>query len=784
MFGFEAKLFQELREENKLTIFAQGLPIQSVVCALISLYDIPENLVLIIGATENDKEFLMQRICKISPSNSITSITSKVNAKERNLVYSRGGIHFVTSRLLIIDILKENIPLEALGGIIVFNAEKLIGMCAESFIVSEVHKKCKNGFIKALSNCPNAFGLSMNSLMHCLSNLRLRSVSLYPRYHKMFIEGMRLVNSKNLSVNEIEVDFDKLTKSCFSSLLDVFTACVIELEKLLKNQEKIPINDLLSRESKNIFHTLGLKYPLIAAKRKFIVLAKDLLFIRQLMFDLLRDDSYLFYIKIREILDKREDFKTESGWVFLDSFTKLFSYSKARLTSTLDSSNKQYWDPKVSSKWTCLHQLLSEYKNELKSNNCEAKICLVFANKASHSQFIVLAENEADEDYFDIYTNSQKYLDISSKFNKQEEKTPGLTFKSVIEDIDFHLAINSPKNHNHLMQKFEEIEPSHIIIFEPSLIQVRNVESYSLKSTHHVELNMIFFKDSIETINYKQEIAREKDTFNTLIREKSSLVLPQDFSIYSMTNDQHLPNQFDYEVNFGNQAKSKKNDKPEAIIVDMREFNCELPIFLHQKNYKIEPITLEVGDYILTDEVCIERKTIPDLIGSINSGRLYNQCVAISHFYKSPILLIEMQSENNPRLGINCNKQDRRLITNHLVLIAMHFNEINIIWSPSYYFTVDIFSSLKKQKNEPELSDCVLSSEGNEDMLVYFLKLSSMKLMTKLPGMDSRSINYASYKNLSLLDIVDNDLSELCTISGNSQKGKNLFDFINKDFSV
>ncbi|MEN2496021.1 MAG: DNA repair endonuclease XPF, variant 2 [Marteilia pararefringens] len=695
MFGFEAKLFQELREENKLTIFAQGLPIQSVVCALISLYDIPENLVLIIGATENDKEFLMQRICKISPSNSITSITSKVNAKERNLVYSRGGIHFVTSRLLIIDILKENIPLEALGGIIVFNAEKLIGMCAESFIVSEVHKKCKNGFIKALSNCPNAFGLSMNSLMHCLSNLRLRSVSLYPRYHKMFIEGMRLVNSKNLSVNEIEVDFDKLTKSCFSSLLDVFTACVIELEKLLKNQ------------------------------------------------------------------DKREDFKTESGWVFLDSFTKLFSYSKARLTSTLDSSNKQYWDPKVSSKWTCLHQLLSEYKNELKSNNCEAKICLVFANKASHSQFIVLAENEADEDYFDIYTNSQKYLDISSKFNKQEEKTPGLTFKSVIEDIDFHLAINSPKNHNHLMQKFEEIEPSHIIIFEPSLIQVRNVESYSLKSTHHVELNMIFFKDSIETINYKQEIAREKDTFNTLIREKSSLVLPQDFSIYSMTNDQHLPNQFDYEVNFGNQAKSKKNDKPEAIIVDMREFNCELPIFLHQKNYKIEPITLEVGDYILTDEVCIERKTIPDLIGSINSGRLYNQCVAISHFYKSPILLIEMQSENNPRLGINCNKQDRRLITNHLVLIAMHFNEINIIWSPSYYFTVDIFSSLKKQKNEPELSDCVLSSEGNEDMLVYFLKLSSMKLMTKLPGMDSRSINYASYKNLSLLDIVDNDLSEL-----------------------
>jgi len=39
----------------------------------------------------------------------------------------------------------------------------------------------------------------------------------------------------------------------------------------------------------------------------------------------------------------------------------------------------------------------------------------------------------------------------------------------------------------------------------------------------------------------------------------------------------------------------------------------------------IEPVTLEVGDYILSPEICVERKSISDLIGSLNSGRLYNQ---------------------------------------------------------------------------------------------------------------------------------------------------------------
>ena len=58
------------------------------------------------------------------------------------------------------------------------------------------------------------------------------------------------------------------------------------------------------------------------------------------------------------------------------------------------------------------------------------------------------------------------------------------------------------------------------------------------------------------------------------------------------------------------------------VIVDVREFRSSLPSLLHASRLKVIPVTLTIGDYILTPEICVERKSIPDLMSSFNSGRL------------------------------------------------------------------------------------------------------------------------------------------------------------------
>ena len=83
------------------------------------------------------------------------------------------------------------------------------------------------------------------------------------------------------------------------------------------------------------------------------------------------------------------------------------------------------------------------------------------------------------------------------------------------------------------------------------------------------------------------------------------------------------------------------------VIVDMREFRSALPSLLHKRGIDIEPVTLEVvclssscyvvnwfvlqvGDYIITPEICLERKSLSDLIGSLQNGRLYTQATAMT----------------------------------------------------------------------------------------------------------------------------------------------------------
>lgn len=83
------------------------------------------------------------------------------------------------------------------------------------------------------------------------------------------------------------------------------------------------------------------------------------------------------------------------------------------------------------------------------------------------------------------------------------------------------------------------------------------------------------------------------------------------------------------------------------VIVDIREFRSELPPLIHKRGIEIEPVVITVGDYILTPEICVERKSISDLIGSLNSGRLYQQCTQMFRYYSKPMLLIEFD-QNKP----------------------------------------------------------------------------------------------------------------------------------------
>jgi DNA excision repair protein ERCC-4 len=128
--------------------------------------------------------------------------------------------------------------------------------------------------------------------------------------------------------------------------------------------------------------------------------------------------------------------------------------------------------------------------------------------------------------------------------------------------------------------------------------------------------------------------------------------------------------------------------------VDLREFRSTLPSLLHARKIILHPCTIEVGDYVLTPKICVERKSISDLVQSLKSGRLYTQAEAMCIHYDIPCLLIEFAQGKAFNLSIPSD--DSGVDTaSRLLLLCIHFAKLRIIWSPSPTYTAEMFEQLK-----------------------------------------------------------------------------------------
>ncbi|MEM3712536.1 MAG: ERCC4 domain-containing protein [Thermoproteota archaeon] len=78
-----------------------------------------------------------------------------------------------------------------------------------------------------------------------------------------------------------------------------------------------------------------------------------------------------------------------------------------------------------------------------------------------------------------------------------------------------------------------------------------------------------------------------------------------------------------------------------SIIVDSRESNSPVVDELARLGAKIILSQLDIGDYVLSERICVERKTVNDFASSIIDSRLFQQAKFMADSYEIPILLIE-----------------------------------------------------------------------------------------------------------------------------------------------
>ncbi|CAL4920269.1 unnamed protein product [Urochloa decumbens] len=359
----------------------------------------------------------------------------------------------------------------------------------------------------------------------------------------------------------------------------------------------------------------------------------------------------------------------------------------------------------------------------------------------------------------------------------------GLANGKPLPPVQFH-ALDSDQ---HILDVWK---PSIIIVYHPDITFVREIEVYKAENpSRKLKVYFLFYEDSTEVQKFESSIRRENEAFESLIRQKSLMMIPvdQDGRCIGPTLANE-PEPLPCQNSITRKAGGKKAPEKEMqVIVDMREFMSSLPNVLHQKGIRIVPVTLEVGDYILSPLICVERKSIADLFQSFASGRLYNQVETMARYYKIPVLLIEFSQDKSFSFQSASEIGDDVSLTNiisKLSLLVLHFPRLRMVWSRSLHATAEIFISLKTNQDEPDEKKAIRVGVPSEDGIVEDdvraenYNTSAIEFLRRLPGVTDSNYRAIMDGCNSLAELALLPIEKLAGLMGSKKGARTLKEFL------
>ena len=615
-----------------------------------------------------------------------------------------------------------------------------------------------------------------------------------------------------------------------TAVLDLISFTLKELKRLnpsldteeltVENSMSKSFHKILQRELDPVWHQLS---------GKSRQLVSDLKTLRLVLTYLTQYDCITFYNFVSTLKTTESAIKS-GGWVLLDSAETLFISARDRVFENMDKDNKKKKgkeDVKMfeeNPKWTEIAKIIEEIKEEMtvtKKDNVNESVMIVTRDERTGRQVNEFLTQGSDmvlgrmynKCFGEKYGFLTKFSEDNEPKNIKEFKHKGKGKKSApaVEVETDNVVTEKPDDESksflsttfHSLDSCEsfdtflllsESRPSFIILYDCDMTFVRQVEAYQASNTDvDVRVYFLLYKGSVEEQAYLTTLRREKNAFENLIKAKSEMVIPEDREGRDVDNSV-LARGSEKASDLMMMKNSRKGGGAEMVkttprvIVDMREFRSELPSLLHKRGIDIEPVTLEVGDYILTPEICVERKSISDLIGSLNSGRLFNQATAMSRFYIKPMLLIEFDT-NKPFSLQGKYYMSRDVASSDLIarlqLLTLHFPKLRILWSPGPHATAELVEELKKGRDEPDATKAAtigvdIIDEYNVDRYNVQIK----DFVSKLPGINSKNVFAILNKVDNLADLLDMTEEALTDILGSKQNGSDLYHALHDDIKV
>ncbi len=138
------------------------------------------------------------------------------------------------------------------------------------------------------------------------------------------------------------------------------------------------------------------------------------------------------------------------------------------------------------------------------------------------------------------------------------------------------------------------------------------------------------------------------------------------------------------------------------VYVDTREYQSPVPEKLARLGVIVVKKELDVGDYLVSESIVVERKTVEDLMRSVYDGRLFEQGRRLGETYSMPILLVE----GDPSL-IYSKTSRHKQVAAALLAVSLDYGVIPV-YSRDPSETAELIAWLAKRAQEEKRERIVI----------------------------------------------------------------------------
>jgi DNA excision repair protein ERCC-4 len=232
----------------------------------------------------------------------------------------------------------------------------------------------------------------------------------------------------------------------------------------------------------------------------------------------------------------------------------------------------------------------------------------------------------------------------------------------------------------------ERFQPDFVIFWDVTLLALRRLEVFNSRYRKAVVSYLLCYEEARELGAMRHSAERETELFVKCIQDLQGLSL--------------LP-------------LSPLPDSVRSVIVDEREFRSSLPLALVSAGFRVIPAVLIVGDYVLSDDIVVERKAYSDLIGSLRSGRLLQQIQRMLQHYAQAILLIEFSDIE--QFNAVSAKDRPSMAMSKIVTIVRLFPKLRLVWARNNVEAAKTLLSLSEGQSDPNTAKAIALGAGDRE---------------------------------------------------------------------